>query len=217
MDIPHQQVNPELAQHGNIQLDINRVRVQIASDLCRREQAAGLGVTHNPRLRLNHVDGVLTILRTNAGDEANVRLEVFSQSDSVSSGNLVGVLIVKVDQVQRNLPPLLFVALQQRGLRKATGGKVELPANIPGIVHRRVHTLRSLGRVGVAGITGQEGPGVRVLEAVRNSLADLVPTKPLNVFPLDTEGRHDLLGALHDKVLTENVPVTLSAALQFNV
>lgn len=158
VDVPHEQVDAELAEHGNVELDVDGVRVEVARHLGRREQTARLGLAHDPRLRLDHVDGVFAVLGADARDEADVGLEVLGEGVRVASGDLVGVLVVKVDQVQRNLSPLLLVALEERLLGEPAHRKVELPPNVPGIVHRRVHALRGLGRVRVAGVSGEEGP-----------------------------------------------------------
>ena len=215
--VPHQQVDAELAQHGDVELDVDRVGVEVARDLGRWQQASRLGLAHDPGLGLHHVDGVLAVLGPDARDEANVGPEVLGQRDGITCGNLVRVLIVKVDEVQGNLPPLLVVALEQGRLGKASHGKIEFPTQVPGIVHRCVHALGSLGRVRMAGVTGEKGAVAVVAEPARDSLADLVATKPLDVLPPDLERRHDVPGPLHDELLAELAAVRLGGALELDV
>jgi hypothetical protein len=110
--VPHQKVDAELAEHGDVELDVDWVRVEVACHLGRRQEASRLGLSHDPGLRLHHIDGVLAVLGSDARDEAHVGPEVLGQRDCIATGDLVRVFVVKVDQVQGNLPPLLFVALE---------------------------------------------------------------------------------------------------------
>jgi hypothetical protein len=207
--VPHEQVDAELAQHGDVELDVDRVGVEVARDLGRRQEAPWLGLAHGPVLRLGHVDGVLAVLGSYAGDEAHVGPEVLGKRRRVAAGDLVRVFVVKVDQVQGNLSPLLLVALEQRRLGKAADGKVEFPAQVPGVVHRRVHALGRFGRVCVAGVSGEKGAVVVVAETAGDALSYLVAAEPLNILPPDLERSHNLPGALHDELLAELVLIRL--------
>ncbi len=66
-------------------------------------------------------------------------------------------------------------------------------------------------------IPDEESPQVAVTEAVRDTLSDLVPTKPLYVLPADFKRGHYVLGALHDIFLTKRVPVAHRTRLQLDV
>ena len=217
VDVPHQDVDAELPEHGDVELDVDGVGVEVAGDLGGGQEAAGFGLAHDPSLLLHHVDGILAILGADAGYEAYVGLEVLGQCGRVAAGDLVRVLVVEVDQVEGDLPPLLLVGLQQHLPRQAPGREIELPADVPGIVHRSVHALGGLGRVRMARVACQEGAQVGVAEAVRDSLSDLVSSEPFDVPPADIEGGHDVLGALHHELLAEGVPVALAGRLEFDV
>ncbi len=110
--VPHQKVNAELTQHRNIKLDINRVGIEVASDLGRWQEASWLGLSHDPSLGLRHVDGVLAVLGTDTRDKAHISPKVLGQRYSIATGDLVCVLVVEVDQVQGDLPALLLVTLK---------------------------------------------------------------------------------------------------------
>lgn len=69
----------------------------------------------------------------------------------------------------------------------------------------------------MAGITSEECPQVPVAEPAGDSLTDLVAAEPFNILPIHLEGRHDLLGTLHDEFLAQVATVKLGACLELDI
>lgn len=67
------------------------------------------------------------ILGADSRNEADIYAKVLGKSPCVARGNAIGVLVIKIDQILRNLASLVLVAVQQLGTRKAANSKVEFP------------------------------------------------------------------------------------------
>lgn len=181
-NIRDEEVKPELAQHGYVELHVDGIGVDVPRHLARRQRAPGPRpklrqprAACNPRvlhpvvlgavvvvvveaLRLE-VERVGRVLAPHARDEAHVLAEVVGQRGRVAARHLLGVLEVEGDQVARDLLPLRRVRLEEhRGLRQAADREVELPGQVPAVVQGRVHALCGLGRVRVGCVAGDEDP-----------------------------------------------------------
>lgn len=181
-NIRDEEVKPELAQHGYVELHVDGVGVDVPRHLARRQRAPGprpqlrqARAACNPRvlhpvvlcvvvvvvveaLRLE-VERVGRVLAPHARDEAHVLAEVVGQRGRVAARHLLGVLEVEGDQVARDLLPLRRVRLEEdAGLRQAADREVQLPGQVPAVVQGRVHALCGLGRVRVGGVAGDEDP-----------------------------------------------------------
>lgn len=88
------------------------------------------------------------------------------------------MFVVEIDEILCYLPSLLLVCLEKRWFRKPSHSEIELPCQIPRIVHGVVHALRGVGTLSVAGIAYNEDLVVFILELRGDFLSDLISSEP---------------------------------------
>lgn len=177
VDVVAEKVNTELAQGRDVGLDVDGVGVDEASHLCGGQQVA------RPNEALvrpfgRHVEHIRGVGNAVSRDECDVLGEVSGKGFRISDAEGVGVLVVEVDQILRDLLALMLVRLEQRRLSKATDGEVELPSEVVGIVHRGVHALGGLRGVSVTSIARDEDLEIVVVETRGDALSDLITAEP---------------------------------------
>lgn len=181
---------------------MNRVVVDVADSLGHREDRSRSDDAggKDDIVRAAVVEDIVGIFHANTRYEAHVSPEVLCQRLTITAGNLIRMLKVKADEILRNLAPLMLVCLEEGpvGVHEPAKRKVELPAQVPGVVDARVHALCRLGRVGVARVAGDEGAAVVVCESRGHALADVVAAGPLDRGPVQVVRGADELGASHD-------------------
>ena len=143
-------------------------------------------------------------------------------------GHHRGPLAVEVDQVLGDLLALGGVGGQQR-LRGQAGEHVtQLPGDVEAVLDGHVHALAGLGRVGVAGVAGDEhargaGAGLLggdVVEPVGDAVSDLVDAPPAHVLHVHRVRRDDLVGLADDGLqrgLADGTVVVLIHLTQIHV
>ena len=99
---------------------------------------------------------------------------------------------VEIDQLLGLGPPLLGIGAQEFRPGPPPDDGREFPAEIERIGHRDVHALTGLGRVGVAGVAGNEDAGFGpVVEPVADALAYFVGGPPPDLLHLQPVGGQD--------------------------
>lgn len=63
LDVPHEEEDSELAKHGDVELDVYGVGVDVASDSCWGEETSGTGVAawEGEVVGLGAVDGTVGV------------------------------------------------------------------------------------------------------------------------------------------------------------
>lgn len=115
-----------------------------------------------------------------------------------------GILLVKVDQLFTDLPSFFVVGLEQVRVGETSKNHVHLERQVVCVDQGRVHSLSSLGRVGVTSITGHEDSVLDVVFA-DEPLADRVGAPPLRLDEFQLVRVEDSLVGIHD-VLSGNLP-----------
>src|SRR5699024_1806214 len=98
------------------------------------------------------------------------------------------------------------IGMQQIRDRLAMQDSAEFPSQIKGVLHRYVHPLTGLCRVGMTGVPGNENPRLAVaplvirniVETIGNALPDLVDRPPRYISDLKTVGANDLVSCRND-------------------
>ena len=93
--------------------------------------------------------------------------------------------------------------MQQAGRAAPLQHRCQLPAQVKGVLHGDVHALPGFRAVGVAGIAGDEDarqagvylPGLEVVKAVAQALADFIDGPPGHFFHVKHVGVEDALGS----------------------
>ena len=131
-----------------------------------------------------------------------------------------GPLVVGVDQALGFGQALLGVAAQQAGVGTALQHVHQLPAQVEGVLHRDVHALAGLGRMGVAGVAGGEHARVavralgHVVKLVGDAVADVVDRPPDDLLHVQRIGFDDAVGGRDHVVLGELLAGGLFAFLE---
>lgn len=122
---------------------------------------------------------------------------------------------VKVDQSPRDDLSLGCVRFEQVGIGGTGQDRPEFPAEIPSVLHRRVHSLSRFWRVGVAGVTGEEH-SICATERFGHPLADVITRIPLDVLGFESVRMEDLARCRKNRLGRDLAAVEVLARLDLD-
>lgn len=122
---------------------------------------------------------------------------------------------VKVNQSPRDDLSLGGVRFEQVGFGGTGQDRAEFPAEVPSVLHRRVHSLTRFRRVGVAGVAGKED-SICATERLGHTLADMITCVPLDVLSFESVRVEDLARRREDRVGRDLAAVEVLARLDLN-